>query len=157
MSGGFKPARGERSTARLAAIQALYQMEVAGAGADAVVAEFIDHRFERLVDEQGEEPHGALGTADELFFSAIVKGVVADQVEVDRAIARHLATGWKLERLDATVRAALRCGTWELLRRPDVPIEVVIDEYVELSKGFTDDSGFVNGALDRIARDVRPA
>ena len=153
MSGGFKPAHGTRTTARLAAIQALYQMELAGAGVEAVVAEFIDHRFERELGE--DEPHSAHGTADEAYFSAIVRGVVTDQAGIDRAIARRLAQGWKLERLDATVRAALRAGAWELAHRPDTPSEVVIDEYVELAKGFTDDTGFVNGLLDRVARDVR--
>jgi len=145
-----------RSTARLAAVQALYQMELSGTGADAVVAEFVDHRFERVSEEQpGDEPHGALGPADEPFFADIVKGVVADQTTIDSAIAKRLAAGWKLTRLDATVRATLRAGAWELHRRLDVPSEVVIDEYVELAKGFTDDAGFVNAALDALARDLR--
>lgn len=145
----------KRSTARLAAMQALYQMEQSGAGADAVVAEFIDHRFERVIDPDAEGTQGMMGAADEPFFTAIVQGVVAEQGAIDQAIAKRLATGWKLERLDTTVRAALRCGAWELMRRPDVPTEVAIDEYVELAKGFTDDTAFVNGLLDRIARDVR--
>jgi N utilization substance protein B len=146
-----------RSTARLAAVQALYQMELSGTGADAVVAEFVDHRFERVAEEPvDDEPHGGLGAADEPFFADIVKGVVADQATIDNAIAKRLAAGWKLTRLDATVRATLRAGAWELHRRPDVPTEVVIDEYVELAKGFTDDAGFVNAALDAMARDLRP-
>ena len=140
-----------RGAARLAAVQALYQMELSGAGADAVVAEFVDHRFERP-----EEDAEAQGPADEAFFAAVVKGVVADQSAIDRAIAKRLASGWKLERLDATVRATLRAGAWELYRRGDVPTEVVIDEYVELAKGFTDETGFVNAALDGLARDLRP-
>jgi len=146
-----------RRAARLAAVQALYQMELSGVGADAVVSEFVDHRFERPFDDTVEEgaPTG-LAHADEPFFAEVVRGVVADQGEIDRAIARRLAAGWKLERLDATVRATLRAGAWELHRRSDVPIEVVIDEYVELAKGFTDEAGFVNAALDAIARDLRP-
>jgi N utilization substance protein B len=152
------PAHGDRTTARLAAVQALYQMEVSGAGVDAVVTEFIDHRFDRVLDEAtGGDPATLLGAGDEPFFAAIVRGVVADQAAIDRAIVRRLASGWKLERLDATVRASLRAGAWELASRPDVPTEVVIDEYVELAKGFTDDTGFVNAALDAIARDLRAA
>jgi N utilization substance protein B len=146
-----------RRAARLAAVQALYQMELSGAGADAVVSEFIDHRFEQLDEDVSEDGAAvALSTADQPFFTALVQGVVADQGEIDRAIARRLASGWKLERLEAPVRAALRAGAWELHRRSDVPTEVVIDEYVELAKGFTDDTGFVNAALDAIARDLRP-
>ena len=81
----------------------------------------------------------------------------ADQGAIDKAIVRRLATGWKLDRLDATVRAILRAGAFELASRPDVPIEVVIDEYVELAKAFFDptEAGFINAALDSIAGDVR--
>ncbi len=154
-----KPARAPvhqpRSVARLAAVQALYQMELSGVGVEAVVREFVDHRFER--DPEGEDDaKQALAVADEPFFEAIVRGVVADQGAIDQAIVRRLAKGWKLERLDATVRAALRAGTYELVHRRDVPVEVAIDEYIELTKSFTDEANFVNAALDAIARDVRP-
>ena len=144
-----------RSVARLAAVQALYQMEIAGVGVEAVVREFVDHRFERDVEGE-DDTKRALASADEPFFEAIVRGVVADQGAIDQAIVRRLAKGWKLERLDTTVRAALRAGTFELIHRPDVPVEVAIDEYVDLTKAFTDEGGFVNAALDAIARDVRP-
>ncbi len=142
--------RQSRSVARLAAVQALYQMEASGIGVDAVVREFVDHRFE--TDIEGEP----LASADEVFFSAVVHGVVEKQGEIDRAIVKRLASGWRLERLDATTRAALRSGAFELMHRPDVPVEVAIDEYVEIAKSFTDESGFLNAALDAIARDVRP-
>lgn len=154
-----QPARAElrgRHVARLAAVQALYQMEVAGAGVEAVIREFVDHRFGR--DPEGE--HGApLADADEGFFADLVRGVVGEQRVVDQAIVRRLVKGWKLERVDATVRGILRAGTYELLRRRDVPSEVVIDEYVELAKSFFEaaEPGFVNGALDAIARDARAA
>lgn len=144
-------ARQARSVARLTAVQALYQMEVAGAGAELVVREFTDHRF-------GAEMEGKpLAEADEVFFQEIVRGVVEDQARIDRAIAKRLHATWKLERLDATLRALLRAGAFELLHRGDVPAEVAINEYVELAKAFFDpsDAGFVNAALDGIARDAR--
>ncbi|MDB5431256.1 MAG: transcription antitermination factor NusB [Caulobacter sp.] len=143
-----------RSVARLAAVQALYQMEVSGVGAEAVVREFTEHRFDRAMEQEGEP----LAQADEAYFADIVRGVVADQAAIDRAIVKRLATGWRLERLDATLRAILRGGAWELMRRPDAPKEVVIDEYLEIAKSFFDatETGFVNGALDGIARDERP-
>ena len=144
--------RQARTVARLAAVQALYQMEIAGTGVETVVREFSDHRFG--ADIEGEP----LAAADEVFFAELVRGVVADQAGIDRAIIRRLASGWKLERLDATLRAILRAGAWELSSRPDVPSEVVIDEYVELAKAFSDpaEAGFVNAALDKVAGDVRP-
>ena len=78
---------------------------------------------------------------------------------MDTAVVKRLAKGWKLQRLDATARAILRAGAWELMRRPDTPTEVAIDEYVELAKAFFEgatEPGFVNAALDAVARDVRP-
>jgi N utilization substance protein B len=143
--------------ARLAAVQALYQMEVGGAGVDAVVREFTDHRFGGVIDTETQTADNPLAEADEVFFAEVVKGVVADQARIDRSIVKRLAQNWKLERLDATVRAILRAGAYELAERPDVPIEVVIDEYVELAKAFFDptEAGFINAALDAIAGDVR--
>ncbi|ATQ42777.1 transcription antitermination factor NusB [Caulobacter mirabilis] len=143
--------RRARTVARLAAVQALYQMEMTGVGGDAVVREFSEHRFDR--DIEGE----TLGEADEAFFAELVKGVVAEQASIDGAVAHRLASGWRLERVDSTVRAILRAGAWELIRRRDVPTEVVIDEYVEIAKSFFEgaEPGFVNGALDGIARDAR--
>jgi N utilization substance protein B len=143
--------RQARSVARLAAVQALYQMEVSAAGAEAVIREFSEHRFDRDLDDM------TLAGADEPFFADLVRGVVAHQREVDAAVAKRLAQNWRLERIDATVRAILRAGAYELAHREDVPTEVVIDEYVELAKSFFEgpEPGFVNGALDGVAQDVR--
>ena len=138
-----------RSVARLAAVQALYQMEAGGAGVEAVIREFTDHRFDR--DIEGER----LAQADEEYFAAIVRGAVERQVEIDRAIAHRLAQNWKLERIDATLRAIFRSAGFELITH-SAPVEVVIDEYVEIAKSFFEgpEPGFVNAALDAVARDV---
>jgi N utilization substance protein B len=145
--------RQQRSVARLAAVQALYQMEVSGVGVDAVVREFSDHRF------GGDMEGSTLAEADEAFFGEVVRGVVHAQTDIDQAIAKRLATGWRLDRIDATLRAILRAGAYELTRREDVPVEVAIDEYVEITKSFFEgpEPGFVNAALDAIARDRRGA
>ncbi len=139
-----------RSVARLAAVQALYQMEVSGIGSEAVIREFLDHRFG--AELEGED----LAPADEAYFTRIVRGTVEHQGSIDRAILRRLAEGWKLERLDATVRAILRAASFELTHEA-APSEVVINEYVELAKSFFEgpEPGFVNGALDAVARDAR--
>jgi N utilization substance protein B len=150
------PPKQARSVARLAAVQALYQMEVSSAGAETVIREFSEHRFDRDVPSDSEEGM-TLAQADEAFFADLVRGVVQHQKAIDSAVVKRLATGWKLDRLDATVRAILRAGAYELSRRSDVPTEVVIDEYVELAKSFFEgpEPGFVNGALDAVAQDVR--
>ena len=144
--------RRARTVARLAAVQALYQMELAGEGVETVIAEFSNHRFD--ADIEGEP----LAEADEEWFAEIVRGVIAGQRDIDAAIKARLASNWRLERLDATLRALLRSGAWELAHKAEVPREIVIDEYVELAKAFFDDAEakFVNAALDGVARDVRP-
>ena len=110
--------RPSRSVARLAAVQALYQMEVSSIGVEHVIREFTEHRFDRDIDGI------VLASADEGFFADLVRGVVAEQADVDARIVKRLAEGWRLERLDATVRAILRAGAFELIHRPDVPTEV---------------------------------
>ena len=144
-------ARRARTVARLAAVQALYQMDIAGAGVEAVIREFSDFRFDG--DMEGER----LAKADEAFFAEIVRGVIETQSDIDRVISGRLATGWRLERIDATLRAILRSGAFELTRRPDIPTEVAIDEYVEIAKSFFEgpEPGVANGVLDGIARDAR--
>jgi len=141
-----------RRAARLAAVQALYQMDIAGRGANSVIREFRDHRFGGA--EEGDE----FVEADEDFFDALVSGVVDRQAKVDPAIDGLLADGWRMERLDATVRAILRAAGYELFERADVPARVVIDEYVEVANAFFEGSEpkFVNAALDRCARQARP-
>ena len=144
--------RRARTVARLAAVQALYQMDLAGEGVETVIREFANHRFD--TDIEGEP----LAEADEAWFADIVRGVIENQRGIDDTIKARLASNWRLERLDATLRALLRSGAWELANKPEVPREIVIDEYVELAKAFFDEAEakFVNAALDGVARDVRP-
>ena len=153
-----KVARPSRTVARLAAVQALYQMEVAGAGVEAVVREFSDHRFGGALDgEGGPVADDQLAEADEAFFGELVRGVVLNQAAIDQAVAKRLATNWRLERLDATLRATLRSATFELMCRPDVPTEVVLNEYVDLGSAFFGEAEtvFANGVLNKLARKAR--
>ncbi len=136
-----------RRAARMAAVQALYQMELSGGGAEEVAEEFIAHRFDEFSETK----------PDAEFFSAIVTGVPVHQVEIDRAIAACLSEKWTMTRIDSILRAILRGACFELIGRRDVPAKVVIDEYVAIARDFFagDEPGFVNGALDTIARRKR--
>jgi N utilization substance protein B len=140
-----------RSAARLAALQALYQLEMSGGAPEDVIQEFIEHRLER----EGEG--NIAGPQDEAFFADIVHGVLKHQVEIDRAIARSLAAGWTLARIDSILRALMRAGAYELVARRDIPAKVVMDEYVELARDFFDgeEPKFVNAVLDRLAHRKR--
>ena len=141
----------KRGAARLAAVQALYQMDVGGRGIMETVAEYEAHRLGQEIDgEQYRE-------ADPQWFRQIVGGVVEYQRELDPLIARTLVEGWPLSRIDTTLRAVLRAGAWELAHKPDVPHAVVITEYVDIARAFyeEDEPKMVNAVLDRIARRVR--
>ena len=146
------PARSQaRSAARLAAVQALYQMEMEGTALAPLLHEFHHHRLGATID--GVE----YADAEVDFFDDLVKGADARRAELDALIAGRLAEGWSLARLDKPMKAILRAGTYELAARADVPTATVISEYVDVAKAFYDarESGFVNGLLDAIAREVR--
>ncbi|MCL6706749.1 transcription antitermination factor NusB [Pseudomonas sp. R2.Fl] len=147
-----KPAN-QRGAARLAAVQALYQMDIGGSGVLEVVAEYEAHRL-------GQELDGdTYLKADASWFRSIVSGVVRDQKAIDPVINQSLQDDWALSRIDSTVRAILRAGTFELLERKDVPVAVIVTEYVDIARAFFEDDEpkLVNAVLDRIAKKVRPA
>ena len=140
-----------RSAARLAAVQALYQMEVAGKGLNEILAEFETHWIGGEIEgEQYEE-------ADLDLFRDILRGVLLDQVTIDRETDAALQAGWPLRRVEAVMRAILRAGTYELRRRADIPARVVITEYVDVAAAFLgqDEVGMINAVLDRLARKAR--
>jgi N utilization substance protein B len=137
-----------RGAARLAAAQALYQMDIAGTGVNDIFAEFESHWLGGEVEGQKYLP------AEAAFFRDIVSGVVERQALLDKRIDDALAHGWPLKRIDAILRAVLRAGAYELEHRKDIPARVVITEYVDVASAFVDreESGMVNAVLDQLAR-----
>jgi len=144
---------GKRGLARLAAVQALYQIELTSAEPGAVVSEFLAHRLGREID--GDQ----YAEADRGYFADLVKGCSERREDVDGIVAAALPPDWPLARLESVLRAILRAGTYELLARSDVPARVAINEYVEIAHAFFSgkEPGMVNGVLDRIARTLREA
>jgi len=143
-----------RSVARLAAVQALYQIELnRGVDPEAVVREFVRHRFGQEID--GDQ----YGEADPALFSDIVRGEVADQERLDETISAALTEEWPLSRLDSVLRAILRAGAYELVHRHDVPPRVSISEYTAIAHAFFvgKEPGLANGVLDRLGRTLRAA
>jgi len=154
-SGDKKPSQRSaqaRTAARLAAVQALYQMDMTAIDLTRVIAEFEAHRL-------GQEVEGCqYCDAEFQFFSDIVEGVVREQRHIDPLVNRHLAEGWRLNRVDSILRAILRAGTYEMLMRKDVPSRVVITEYVDLAHAFFEgeEPKVVNGILDKLGHEARP-
>jgi N utilization substance protein B len=142
----------ERAAARLAAVQALYQMEVADKGLNDILAEFESHWIGREVEGDQYKP------AEIGLFRDILSGVLADQRAIDRALDETLSQGWPLKRIEALMRAILRAGLYELRAKPDVPARVAIKEYVDIAAAFfaREEAGMINAVLDALARQARP-
>jgi N utilization substance protein B len=142
-----------RGAARLAAVQALYQMDIAGTGVNDILAQFESHWIGREVEGEQYLP------AEAAFFRDVVGGVLREQRTLDPLIDEILSQGWPLKRIEAILRAVLRAGAYELDHRRDVPARVVVSEYVDVAHAFVDreEVGMVNAVLDRIARRLRAA
>lgn len=140
-----------RSAARLAAVQALYQMDVTGKGIADIFAEFESHWIGREIEGAEYKP------AEIAYFRNILEGVLADQIAIDREVDTTLSEGWPLKRIEAVMRAILRAGDYELRRRADVPARVIVSEYVDIAGAFfeRDEAGMINAVLDALARKTR--
>lgn len=140
-----------RGAARLAAVQALYQMDIVATPINEILAEFESHWIGREVEGSQYLP------AEAAFFRSIVSGVVAEQRRLDPMIDEALAGGWPLKRIEALMRAVLRAAAYELSARSDVPARVVVSEYVDIAHAFLDreETGMVNAVLDQLARRLR--
>lgn len=140
-----------RGAARLAAVQALYQMDIAATPLQDILAEFESHWMGREVEGSQYLP------VEAAFFRSVVGGVLEDQRKLDPMIDKALNDGWPLKRVEALLRAVLRAGAFELSARTDVPARVVVSEYVDVAHAFfdKDETGMVNAVLDQLARQLR--
>lgn len=143
----------DKRAARLAAVQGLFSMEMSGASAAAVEHEARMGRLPMVRDQDIDDTTPA-PEIDQALFSAVLSGAVEQQDIIDKTIAARLAQGWRLDRLDAVVRAILRAGVTEILRFRDTDAAIVINEYVEIAHHFFHDAepGFINATLDAVAK-----
>jgi transcription antitermination protein NusB len=141
----------KRAAARLAAVQALYQMDLAGTGRHEILAQFEAHWIGQEVEGDQYQP------ADLKLFRDIVDGVLANQRQLDLLVDDALRQGWPLTRIETVLRAILRAGGYELQHRRDIPARVVIAEYADIGGAFfgREEVGMVNGVLDALAKKLR--
>jgi N utilization substance protein B len=141
-----------RRQARLAAVQALYQVELGEASADSVVTEFLRYRLDEEIDGL------QLGRIDRGLFGDLVKGVTARRQDLIETVGAGISPGWTVARLETLLRIIMMCGAFELAHRPSTPARAVIYEYVDLAKAFFEDRepGMVNAVLDHLAHTLRP-
>lgn len=145
-----------RNSARIAAVQALYEIDVTGAPSDSVLSEFMTQRWKHA-GKDGTDNQIELPSFDSDLLQDIIKGVAAGKSEFDALIEEKLSGIWTMERLELLIRAILRAGTYELAKRIDIPKRVVINEYVNVAHAFfvENEPSMVNGVLDKLAHDLR--
>ncbi len=150
-SGQTAKTGGARSVARLGAVQAMYQMQMSEGKPASVIREFLEHRLEHETED------GVMGRADKKFFQDLVNGATENRDVIDEKISANLSEKWKFERIDNIAKSILRVAIYELMSRPDVPTKVIINEYLDVAHAFFDQSepSFINGILDRLARQIR--
>ncbi len=152
---------GSRTSARIAAVQALYEMDMTDAGADPILNEFMAERWSRAGQEDADDGDTTgpddIPPADPGLLKEIVSGVANHKAALDQHISGALTGGWKLERLEVLIRSILRAGTFELLHKIDVPVRVIIDEYMLVAHAFFSgtEPTLINGVMDRLAREIR--
>jgi N utilization substance protein B len=141
----------KRTASRLAAVQALYQIDLTGVSPATAIIEHARHNL------GGNAPDESFGEADERMFAELVEGTAARREDIDRGLISVLTTDWPLERLEIILRSILRVAVYELLAKPGVPARVIISEYLDIAHAFFTgkEPGLVNGVLDRLARSIR--
>ncbi|MBC7952504.1 MAG: transcription antitermination factor NusB [Rhodospirillaceae bacterium] len=139
-----------RSAARLAAVQALYSMEITGVTAEQAMDEF----RQRLADE----PQAKLAEPDAELVTLLVRGATVEGALLDEMIGNALSRDWTVDRLESVLRAILRAGAFEIKARPQTPARVVISEFVDVAHAFYagPEPGLVNAVMDKVARVLRP-
>jgi N utilization substance protein B len=147
------PAPGQRRlAARLAAVQALYQLAMSDSTVDEVTAQFLSERLKEEVDGL------SLAEADRKLFRRLVTGTARAAGDYDNMLAGVLPEGWPLERIETLLLALLRAAIHELADAPETPAKVIITQYLEVAHAFFGgkEPGFVNSLLDRLAHELRP-
>lgn len=153
---------GSRTSARIAAVQALYEMEITDAAADPILGEFMAARWNRAGQDDADSEEEGNGVAelppfDDTLLKDIVNGVAAETSSLDQRIGTALTGTWTTERLEVLIRVMLRAGTYELLNKIEVPARVVINEYMSIAHAFFSETepSLINGVLDKLAREIR--
>lgn len=152
---------GSRASARIAAVQALYEMDMTDAPADPILNEFMSERWRRAGQEDTDTGDGEaiadLPPFDHDLLSDIVNGVAGNTAVLDQHIGGALSDNWTVERLEVLIRSVLRAGTYELLHKIDVPVRVVINEYMGVAHSFFSgtEPALINAVLDKLAHELR--
>jgi len=151
------PKARSRTASRVAAVQALFQSEQAPESAETVIDQFVRHRLGDLPGTDGFED-GRVPDAEVPLFSRVVRSAVLQQDTIDRMLTEALPDDWPLARLDPVLRALLRAGGAELMMAGGPPPKVVINEYLDVARGFFTgpETGIANAVLDRLARLLQP-
>jgi transcription antitermination protein NusB len=145
-----------RTASRVAAVQALFQAEQAGDNPETVIDQFVRHRLGELEGQDGFED-GRVPDAEVKLFARVVREAVRRQDAIDPLLVDALPNDWPLARVDPVLRALMRAGAAELSMTDGPPSKVVINEYLDIARGFFTgpEPGLANAVLDKLARSLR--
>jgi N utilization substance protein B len=145
--------RGSRTASRLAAAQALYQLDIAPVPVEDVLAQALSRPV--ALPEDGESAE--IADPDPDLLVALIRGGCDERDALDEMIKASLSAEWPFDRLEPLVHAILMAGAFELWRMGDVPVRVVVSEYVGIAHAFFTgpEPGMINAVLDRLARKLR--
>lgn len=147
------PAMRPRTTARVAAVQALFQIEQGPENPETVIVQFVQHRLgTTLAGESFEDGH--VPEADITLFTNLVRRAAAEHARCTALLSEILPSSWPLNRLDPVLRALLVTAIAEMQAPNAPPVNVVINEYLDIAHGFFsgDEPRMVNGVLDTVAK-----
>lgn len=149
----------KKRSARLAAIQGIYNLAITGSKkpTEKLYQSLMDQWSDSIASQDEEWPSDDM--PDTGLLRKLLDGVTQHQHDIDEALKSVVKENWKPERMDPVILAALRCAIYELQHHLELDKAVILDEYVSIAKGFTDDAelGFVHSALQSLATQLRQA
>ncbi len=142
----------QRHLTRLAAVQALYQQEITHESIKHIISQYRQHDLVHWSDLLNNVK------LDWPFFDLLVAGVADNQEKIDQLLRNNLEKEWPIDRLETVLRVILRAATFEFSNFSDIPIKVIITEYVNITGCFYESKeiGFINKILDLISSQIRP-
>lgn len=147
----------KKVTSRLVALQILYSADFFEDSQDTLLDDYIEKYRMGEIYSDLTQTDDVIIEPDEFFLRELLKMTKQNLSAIDENITKFLKNGWNLAKIDPIVKTILRLAVCEMLFFGDIPIKVILDQYVSLARDFyiSEEIGFVNGILDAIAKEAR--
>ena len=138
-----------RRNTRKIAVQAVFQFFFSKEDINKILEEFCNYRIKEFKNYKKRY--------DTDFLKKVVVGVYQNEKKITKIIECNLSENWLIDRVDLTMKAIISLAIYELMSYENIPLQVIINEYVSIANQYLDKSntGFINGILDNIAKNIR--